>query len=156
MKVPVPTFCPECRSIRRLSWWNEHTLYKRTCELCKRQTISIYSPQYPGVVYCNTCWFSDGWDKDLYGLEYDFLKPFFIQFKELMNRMPLAALNIYSSENCQYNNYMSNCKDCYLCFRVHRSQNMLYTYRGKPCNDCTDCLGVFNSNWLYSCIECVV
>lgn len=155
MKVPPPTFCPECRLIRRLLWRNEHTLYKRTCDLCKKQTISIYAPEYPGVVYCNACWNSDKWDPSNYQREYDFSKPFFTQFKELMNSVPLSALSIFSSENCQYNNIMSNCKDCYLCFRVHNSKNMLYTYRARPCNNCTDCLGVFNSSWLYSCIECV-
>ncbi|KKP91500.1 MAG: hypothetical protein US04_C0001G0537 [Candidatus Nomurabacteria bacterium GW2011_GWD2_36_14] len=154
IKVPVPTFCPECRSIRRLLWRNEHTLYRRICNLCQKQIISIYSQEYPGLVYCNKCLHSDKWDSNNQK-EYDFSIPFFIQFKELINSTPLLALNIFNSENCQYNNHMSNCKDCYLCFRVHNSKNMLYTYRAKPCNDCTDCMGVFNSSWLYSCIECI-
>ena len=155
IKVPSPTFCPQCRSVRRLVWWNEHTLYKRSCDLCKKPTISIYSLEYSGIVYCSSCWHSDKWDRESFGKEYDFSKPFFTQFDELFKAMPQSALVLMSSENCEYNNYMTNCKDCYLCFRVHRSQNMLYTYRAKPCSDCTDCLGVFNSKRLYRCIECI-
>ena len=29
MKVPPPTFCPECRMIRRLTWRNEWQLFKK-------------------------------------------------------------------------------------------------------------------------------
>lgn len=29
IKVPPPTFCPECRFIRRLMWRNNRSLYPR-------------------------------------------------------------------------------------------------------------------------------
>ena len=32
MKVPPPTFCPDCRLARRLIWRNERTFYKRICD----------------------------------------------------------------------------------------------------------------------------
>ena len=35
IKVPPPTFCPECRFQRRMAWRNDRTLYKRNCDLCK-------------------------------------------------------------------------------------------------------------------------
>ena len=41
--VPAPTFCPECRLIRRLTFRNDRTLYKRTCEMCNNDVISIYT-----------------------------------------------------------------------------------------------------------------
>ena len=45
MKMKVaPTFCPDCRLQRRLSFRNERTLYKRPCELCGQETISMYDP----------------------------------------------------------------------------------------------------------------
>ncbi|MDI6883331.1 MAG: zinc-ribbon domain containing protein [Patescibacteria group bacterium] len=34
IKVPPPTWCPECRLVRKLVWRNERIFYKRTCELC--------------------------------------------------------------------------------------------------------------------------
>ena len=36
MKVPPPTFCPNCRAQRRFMWRNERSLYKRPCSLCKK------------------------------------------------------------------------------------------------------------------------
>ena len=33
MKVPAPTWCPDCRLQRRLAFRNERSLYKRPCEL---------------------------------------------------------------------------------------------------------------------------
>src|SRR3989338_8766070 len=42
MKVPPPTWCSECRLIRRLSFLNVRTLYKRLCDLCGKSVISMY------------------------------------------------------------------------------------------------------------------
>ncbi|PIR68730.1 hypothetical protein COU48_02340, partial [Candidatus Nomurabacteria bacterium CG10_big_fil_rev_8_21_14_0_10_03_31_7] len=42
MKVPPPTFCPECRSQRRMTSRNERVLYKAVCDLCKKNIISMY------------------------------------------------------------------------------------------------------------------
>ncbi len=47
MKVPPPTFCPNCRAQRRFMWRNERSLYKRPCSLCKKDFISIYSKNLP-------------------------------------------------------------------------------------------------------------
>src|SRR3989338_6874461 len=76
MKVPPPTFCPECRSQRRNAWRNNTSLYSRKCDLCNKFIISLYSPDSGLTVYCNKCWWSDKWDPKDYGAGYDFLKPF--------------------------------------------------------------------------------
>lgn len=52
MKVPPPTFCPECRQSRRYAWRNERVLYRRNCDLCGKSTVTIYSPNKPYKVYC--------------------------------------------------------------------------------------------------------
>src|SRR3989344_2001477 len=88
MAVPSPTFCPECRLIRRLGWRNERSLYNRQCALCKNKIISIYSEELSMPVYCEQCWWGDRWDSTDYGVEYDFSKPFFTQFFELRRRVP--------------------------------------------------------------------
>jgi len=46
IKVPPPTFCSECKTIRRLTWRNEMSLYKRKCgaEGHDEMVISIYHP----------------------------------------------------------------------------------------------------------------
>ena len=42
--MPAPTFCPDCRQQRRLSFRNERNLYNRKCELCQKPAVTIYSP----------------------------------------------------------------------------------------------------------------
>jgi hypothetical protein len=83
VKTPPPTFCPECRMRRRMTWRNERSLYRRECGLCKKPIISIYKTQSPYTVYCHSCFRSDAWNPFDYGREYDFAKPFFVQFNEL-------------------------------------------------------------------------
>ena len=39
IKVPPPTFCFECRLQRKMVRRNERTLYKRICDLCKKEII---------------------------------------------------------------------------------------------------------------------
>lgn len=75
--IPSPTLCPECRRQRRLAFRNERTLYMHTCDLCKKSSISIYSPDKPYIIYCSECWWSDQCDPFRYGQDFDFSRPFF-------------------------------------------------------------------------------
>src|SRR3989344_5392742 len=84
IKVPPPTWCPGCRLQRRYSFRNEMNLYKVKCGLCGKNTISMYSADKPYPIYCQKCWMSDNWDPLQYGQEYDFSKPFFEQFGQLL------------------------------------------------------------------------
>ncbi len=52
IKVPPPTFCPECRMQRRMVWRNERVLYKRKCDLCNKNIISMYADFAVFPVYC--------------------------------------------------------------------------------------------------------
>jgi len=45
LKVPPPTWCPQCRLQRRLTQINVRVLYKRTCDLCKKETLSLFQGQ---------------------------------------------------------------------------------------------------------------
>lgn len=78
--IPAPTFCPECRQKRRLSWRNERKLYKRKCDFDGKDIISIYKPDVPYTVYAPDIWWGDQWNPLDYGKEFDFSKPFFEQF----------------------------------------------------------------------------
>ena len=86
MQVPAPTFCPECRNQRRFSWRNERNLYKRKDSLTGEDLISVYSPDKPFVIYSQKNWWSDNWNPMSYGCNYDFTKPFFLQFSELLKK----------------------------------------------------------------------
>jgi hypothetical protein len=72
IKVPSPTWCPDCRLIRRLCFFNERTLYKRKCDLCGADMLSLYPKDSKYVVYCSNCYQSDKWDQYSYGQEVNF------------------------------------------------------------------------------------
>src|SRR5260370_173067 len=77
MKVPPPTWCPDCRFRRRSLFRNEMTLYNRTCAQCGKKIISMYHPGSDYVVYCLQCYESDSWDPFSYAKDYNPGKPFF-------------------------------------------------------------------------------
>ena len=47
VKAPPPTWCPDCRAQRRMMWRCERSLYKRPCDLCGTNIISMYSSDKP-------------------------------------------------------------------------------------------------------------
>ena len=56
MKVPPPTWCPECRMTRRLSCTNSWTLFWRNCDKCGNRMLSMFHPAKKLTVYCQPCW----------------------------------------------------------------------------------------------------
>jgi len=72
MKVPPPTWCPECRLIRRLAYREERSFFKDKCERCKQDVVSLFAPGHSFPVYCSECWWKDDWSGTEYGEEYDF------------------------------------------------------------------------------------
>ena len=91
IKVPPPTWCPECRLVRRCINMGNRSLYKDSCELCKKNTLSSFHPEEPFAVYCSPCWWSDKWDARDFGKEYDFSRPFLEQFEKLFSHRPTAS-----------------------------------------------------------------
>ena len=119
MQVPAPTWCPQCRLVRRMLFRNERTLYRTTCQKCEAATLTIYHPDQDIVVYCVSCWWSDNWEAQEYGQEYDFSKPFFEQFKELYHKVPKQALWIQKDTvNSQYANYVYSAQNVYLSYSI--------------------------------------
>src|SRR3990167_9400503 len=127
IKVPPPTRCFECRQQRRYAWRNERTLYRRNCDLCKKSTVTIYSPNKPYKVYCNECWWGDGWDQASYGRDFDFSRPFFEQFAELQHDVPRMALLNKNSVNSEYTNHAGDNKNVYLTFGSFYNENIFYS-----------------------------
>ncbi len=138
IKVPPPTWCPECRMIRRMTYRNERTLYKDTCKLCGASIISQYDPKANLVVYCSDCYVSDKWDRLSYGRPYDFLKPFFQQFRELMQAVPRRALYIDFAVNSPHTNQAVHLKNCYLVFGGHHYEDSSYSSNSIYLTDCMD------------------
>jgi hypothetical protein len=151
--VPPPTFCPTCRLQRRLMVRNERNFYRRECGLCKKSVISMYSTDKPFPVYCSECWWGDGWDPLTFGRPYDFSKPFFEQFRELLNVVPRPNLRNTNNKNSDYCNYVADGKNCYLCFGSIEVEDCLYgcPYESKYC---VDTYLARESEYCYECVDC--
>ncbi len=169
LKVPEAVCCHPCRSQRRLAWRNERNLYGRKCDLTGKDIISIYPAEAPFPVYEPEAWFGDGWDGMDYGMDCDFDRPFFEQFRELLNKTPKMALHVMNLENSPYVNQCWYTKNSYLCFDMGFSENNLYchvTYHSKSVMDCSftrncelsyglvDCQKCYNSVHLQDCNGC--
>lgn len=57
MDVPAPTWCPECRLMRKMAWCNEGVLYPNTCNSCHKNLVSFISQNDERKVYCLQCYF---------------------------------------------------------------------------------------------------
>src|SRR3989338_3709770 len=86
--VPPPKWCADCRFIRKLTFINHRSLYRRVCEYCHASTISMYHSDTLIPVWCVKCYLSDAWDARDYAKDYDFSKTFFEQYKDLKYNVP--------------------------------------------------------------------
>lgn len=155
IKVTPPTWCPECRQRRRYAWRNERTLYHRTCDLCGKKIISMYSSNKPFKVYCTECWWSDKWDPKEYGRDFDFSKNFFDQWRELQLIVPRISLLNKNNVNSEYTHHSSNNKNCYFSFSIFEAEDILYSTNAFfSCKDCVDCYHIEDGNqFLYECVD---
>lgn len=153
--VPAPTFCPECRLIRRLAWRNERSLYKRTCSLCKNSIISMYDEYTTFPVYCPECWRSDNWDPMTYGQQYNFSEPFFEQFKRLMEKVPRVSLASNGNNvNSDYSNIVQDVKNVYLSYSViWGSEDISYSCQVDRSKNIIDGLSVSESEYIYNSVN---
>lgn len=172
MKVPPPTFCPDCRRQRRMFFRNERALYKRKCDAPghTEEIVSVFSPDKSVTVYDDRYWWSDAWDPFDYGSGYDFSRPFFTQFAELLRRIPLINLSVTNMVNCSYCNVSEGDKDCFLVSASEKNERVSYSNRIVTCKDSLDlyianadelCYEVSSSNKCYrlffsrNCSECI-
>lgn len=134
---------------------NERTFYKRRCDLCKRNIIATYPAEAPHPVYCLKCWWSDDWDPLAYGRDFDFSRPFFEQFKELLKTVPaLSVMNDdgIASTNCEYTYDWFYSKNCYMATCGWHAENCMYTYHGEYIKDVLDCTHTSHSELCYECL----
>ncbi|MEK7143667.1 MAG: hypothetical protein AAB756_02450 [Patescibacteria group bacterium] len=153
IKVPPPTWCPECRSQRRMMWRNERSLYKRECGLTGKSVISDFSKESGVTVYDNAQWFSDAWEPLDYGVPYDFSKPFFAQFGELIKRVPMPATFAGNSVGSDYCNHVGEAKDCYLTFGSWDTEDVLYSNKMVAMKNTLDSLASNHCQFVYQIIQ---
>ena len=152
--VPPPTLCPDCRLQRRLAFRNERNLYRRKCDFSGKNIISIYHPNSPYKVYDQKIWWSDKWDPMDYGRDYDFNRPFFEQFEELMREVPQISLIQVKCVNSDYCNYTEGNKDCYLVFGGDFNENVSYSTFSMYCQDSLDLYWTNKSELCYENTDC--
>ncbi len=154
IKVPPPTFCPECRHQRRLAIRNERVFYYRNCDACSQKVISYYHPDKKQVVWCPSCWWSDKLDPFLYGRDFDFSRPFFEQFQEMYKEVPTLSLDIVNCKNSDYVSYCGDDNYCYFDIAGERNEYCYYCKFVKYSKDCLDCSFIYNSELNYECVNC--
>jgi len=172
IKVPAPTFCPNCRFIRRLMWRNERSFYHRKCDLCGKKIISVFEDEKMKV-YCQDCWLSDKWEASTYNLDYDFNKTFFEQYISLFKLIPEMNLNGHVSNiDSPYINFIIEARKCHFCFGGGYIENVMFSNVGIRTKDsaeiyfsmdCEFCYEIFNcqkchkvyfGNNLKDCMDC--
>lgn len=161
IKVPAPTWCPDCRFQRRLSWIAGKNLYKR--RIGGKNLISMYSEDKPFKVMEDREWWSDAHDFLEYGQDYDFSKPFFVQFRNLMETVPLPHLqrDYATMHNSDYCNAASALKNCYLLAQADHDENCGYGWSVENTKDSFDLTYVNKSELCYegtdlkNCYRCV-
>jgi len=153
IKVPTPTFCPDCRAQRRFIWRNERTLYKRPCDMCKKDFIAIYNKETPFPVYCRECYLSDKWDPKSFGFEYDKSKTFFSQIKKLLDTVPRMGIWTVSCKNSEYTNQSYFNKNAYLSFGFRDCEDVSYIDHAKDCRQTFDSSYIVDSEQCYEGIN---
>ncbi|MFA6515112.1 MAG: hypothetical protein WCT42_02495 [Candidatus Paceibacterota bacterium] len=155
IKVPPPTFCPHCRFARRMIWRNERSLYKRKCDMCKKNIISMYDDKVSFPVYCPECWKSDNWEATSYGYECDFLKTCFNQFKKLFDEVPRQSIrHLGECINSEYANFVDSSKNVYLSYSIlWDSEDVYYSNNVDKSKQIVDSFNATESEMIYQSIN---
>ena len=154
IEVPPPTFCPECRAIRRMTWRNERSLFYRNCDFSGDKIITMFHPDASVIVYDRDIWWGDEWDPTEYGVDYNFNKSFFEQYKELLSKVPLASLGNTNVINSPYGNHNADCKNCYLVYASFLNENVSYSQGASDLKDCIDTYSILKSEQCYEDVLC--
>ena len=154
--------------MRRLIWRNERALHHNTCAFSGKKIISMFSPETKLVVYDQDIWWGDQWDATDYGKEYDFSRPFFEQWHELLERVPLCAMCNTNCVRSEYGNNNFDCKNCFLVYASLENENVAYAQgalntkdsydvytlmKSQNCYEDTLCNSLYNTHFSYDSDE---
>ena len=160
MKVPAPTFCPNCRFQRRATFRNERKLFKVKDAFTGKEIFSLWPEEGGKKVVSQEEWYGDGWDATDYGVDCDFSKPFLQQIKELSKEVPIFNLNVEFMVNSPYSGNATGLKNCYLCFNSNYSEDCMYSNGADSSKDSIDNSHInhsekcYESFWLQNCYQC--
>jgi len=152
--VPPPTFCPECRNQRRMSWRNERTFHRGKCAATGKDFLTMFSPEAKMTVYDRDYWWSDKWDQLSTGRDYDFSRPFFEQYAELLHTAPLPNLANSNCVNSEWGNHSLDCKNTYLFYASIAVEDGAYITGGVTAKNSFDIYKALNIIDCYEDILC--
>ncbi len=158
MKVPAPTWCPQCRFRRRIIWRNERKLFRGKSALSGKNLLTLYPPEAGYIIYGNEEW-KGGYDPLAYGQEMDFNRPFLTQLFELNKKVPKPAGSRIRIVNSEYSDNASDLKNCYLLFNSNFDEDSGYGNGVDRCQFCYDnshiqgCERCYHSFWLTNCYQ---
>lgn len=154
IKVPPPTWCPECRRMRRFAQTNEIVLYKRKCDLTGKDIFSMYPAGAPFQVFETEEWYSDKWDPGEYAMDFDEDRPFLEQYYELLQKVPrMSLVRQGMNVNSPYAHRVTDPKNSYMTFRSSYPEDCLYVYNGEYVKSCVDSSWIANCELCYDCIN---
>ncbi|MCX6807438.1 MAG: hypothetical protein NTZ80_01335 [Patescibacteria group bacterium] len=153
--IPLPVVHPIERLRNMAIFRNRPYLYNTTCGYSKKQILSCLPPESGFRVYDVDIWQSDSWDALDYGRDFDFNRPFFEQFGELMREVPWPNLAVVKStmENSDFCNGITGAKNSYLSFACSYIEDCLFCKNSWYSRNLIDCLIDHNSELCYECID---
>ncbi len=153
MKVPAPTWCPQCRMVRRLAWRNERNLFRRKDAHTGTDSFSGIPAEANIQTYETTYWYGDEWEATDYGVDYDFSRPFFEQFQELLSRVPIMAKSSAGFMlNSDYCNEAGRLKNAYLCFDADFVEDSAYLVKVTNIKNSFDSHELIDDELCYECV----
>jgi len=155
LKVPPPTLCPRCRQIRRLGiLMRVPKFFKRPCNAPghSENVITVFPPSSLHKVYDNNYWYSDSWEAELYGRDYNLNGKFFDQFRDLFFAVPHMPLERdVTSINSEYSLGGRHGKNNYYTAGAYHSEDCSFGEEVRFSKFCLDCLNVWDSEFCYEC-----
>jgi len=154
---PEPVYCPTCRMLLRTCHRNERNYYKNKSSKSGKELISLYTPRAPWgkpfTVFAEDEWVSEEFDPMEYGRDFDFNRPFFDQFSELLKDVPRRSLCTVDNQNSDYTTGTGYCRNCYLINSSEYCEDCYYGKLMQSCKDCVDSSYIYNSELCYECFS---
>lgn len=137
--LPAPTIHPFEILRRMYAFGGLRTLYRAKSAISGQPQLTRYDPSLGTKICTYDEFYTDAVENTEHGRPYDFSRPFFDQWRDLLDAVVLPPLNRRNCEESDYVNGAEDLKRCYLCFWARRCVDCLYCLFVNACTDCIDC-----------------
>ncbi len=166
----IPVICSDCRLKQHFSFWLFGRFRKGKSDLSGESLITVMPENSRYPIYKTSEWYSDKWDPMEFGQDYDPVRPFFDQLKELQEKVPHPHQNGIKNTNCDWCDDVWNSKNCYLARSMENCEELYYSYRNlrvrnsidvhvlfdsEKCYDSSDCYNSFRLFYSRHCRDCI-